>query len=141
MPSGSSTSVSYTHLDVYKRQAPGNPQFYDYQGRLSMPVVGLGETAAPSQGMEGSSIRRECVSPYELPAYQQPACVMPTGWTMPVFDVKLKPLPLTGGYWFGPIMLGGGSILAFALAGIWWWRQRRALGAASQQRDLEGDAV
>ncbi|MBN9613747.1 MAG: DUF11 domain-containing protein, partial [Actinobacteria bacterium] len=76
--------------------SPGMPGWYDYQGRLSMPVAGLGETAAPGQGMAGSAIRKECVSPYELPPYQQPACAMPTGWTMPVFDVKLRALPLAG---------------------------------------------
>lgn len=107
--------------------SPGTPAWYDYQGRLSMPVVGVGETAAPGQGMGGGSLRRECVSPYELPPYQQPACVMPTGWTMPIFDTKMRALPLAGGA--GSAMFGalGGLVLLIALGSGFWWRRRRSV--------------
>jgi len=111
--------------------SPGTPAWYDYQGRLSMPTVGLGETAAPGQGMGGGSLRRECVSPYELPPYQQPACVMPTGWTMPVFDTKMRALPLAGGA--GSAMFGalGGLVLLIALGSGFWWRRRRSVSDSS----------
>ncbi len=123
----------------------GTPAYYDYQGRLSMPVVGVGENSSGVQGMGGvtdaSAIRKQCANLTTLPVNNQPNCVMPTGWTMPVFDVKMKPLPLTGGYWFGPIVLGGGVILAFALIGIWWWRQRKMLGAPEPRIEPVGDDV
>ncbi len=98
--------------------APGMPAWYDYQGRLSMPASGEAESSG--------GIRQACTGPYALPANSQPSCVMPTGWTMPVFDVKLQPLPLTGGLGTGALVLGGGAVLAMALAGIWWWRRRAA---------------
>lgn len=85
--------------------------------------------------MAGSDIRKQCVSPYGvLPENHQPNCVMPTGWTMPVFDVPLRPLPFTGGA--GTILLtAGGLALLLAVFGGVWWRRRRlhhhdALGAA-----------
>lgn len=125
--------------------APGNPALYDHQGRLSMPIVGEGEAQGSAVGMGNQTgagaLRLACVSPYILPPNNQPNCVMPTGWTMPVFDVKLRPLPLTGGYWFGPFVLGGGVILAFALIGIWWWRQRKMLGAPEPRIEPAGDDV
>lgn len=115
--------------------APGVPAWYDYQGRLSLPVVGEGEITLPGGGMAGSDIRKQCVSPYGvLPENHQPNCVMPTGWTMPVFDVPLRPLPFTGGA--GTILLtAGGLALLLAVFGGVWWRRRRlhhhdALGAA-----------
>jgi len=109
---------------------PGNPELYEYQGRLSQPV--LGQTATPptsgGMGVPGDSsvaLRKHCVNPWQLPADGQVSCVMPTGWAMPVFDVKLPALPLTGGDKLGLLIGGGIAVLLAALAGGLWWRKRR----------------
>ncbi|CAG7607485.1 DUF11 domain-containing protein [Leucobacter soli] len=113
--------------------SPGQTAWYDYQGRLSLPTVGLGENSTGVPGMGGTDalneIRQVCVDPYQLPAHNQPNCVMPTGWTMPVFDVKLAPLPLTGGQWLGALTTGGATVLIAALGGMWWWRSRQHAAA------------
>lgn len=107
---------------------PGTPALYDYQGRLSMPVVGEGENATGVVGMGGATgagaLRKQCITPYQLPPDSQPACVMPTGWTMPVFDVKLQPLPHTGGVGAAWLAGGGAVVLAATLTLVWWWRRR-----------------
>lgn len=110
-----------------------NPDWYNYQGRLSLPVVGVGETA-PTTGDTGRpvqtdpalSIRSACVSPWVLPSNSQPNCVMPTGWTMPIFDVKLQPLPLAGdGVATRSLyVLGGAIALIGAVSGALIWRRR-----------------
>ncbi|MHA3683372.1 DUF7927 domain-containing protein [Leucobacter sp. HY1908] len=110
--------------------APGSAAWYDYQGRLSMPVVGAGESAAGITGMPGSSaggeaLRVQCADAWALPANNQPACVMPTGWTAPIFDAKLKPLPLTGGNGTVMLTVGGAAIFVATLAGVLWWRRRK----------------
>ncbi|MCD7101127.1 DUF7927 domain-containing protein [Pseudoclavibacter sp. 13-3] len=109
---------------------PGTAAWYDYQGRLSLPVAGEGEASDTNQKMAGTSLggqelRPQCVSPYQLPADSQPNCVMPTGWTMPVFDVQSQSLPLTGGRGIAALGLGGGVVLVGALVGV-IWRRRRA---------------
>ncbi|MHA3725167.1 DUF7927 domain-containing protein [Leucobacter sp. HY1910] len=110
--------------------APGSAAWYDYQGRLSMPVVGAGESAAGITGMPGSSaggeaLRVQCADAWALPANNQPACVMPTGWTAPIFDAKLKPLPLTGGSGTMLLTIGGAVTFVATLAGVLWWRRRK----------------
>ena len=114
------------HLDA------GDRELYDYQGRLSMPVLGEGEAFSPDPdgvigGVNGSSdIRQTCrYGPWTLPPNSQPACVMPTGWTMPIFDAKLAPLPHTGGIGAGWLAAGGTLVSAIAIGAAWWWRRRR----------------
>ena len=113
--------------------SPQQQNWYDYQGRLSLPVVGVGESAAGGavmpgpQGVDATSIRASCANPWQLPPNNQPNCIMPTGWTMPVFDVKLRPLPLTGGSGRGALLVGALAALTASLAGV-VWRRRRAPG-------------
>lgn len=119
--------------------APGDLQWYNYQGRLSVPVHGLGETGINGQGLGGGDeIRKVCASPNQLPDHNQPNCVMPTGWTMPIFDAKLQPLPLTGGQWVTMVSLGGGLVLITAISGTWWWRRRQSLAAETQTDPVGG---
>jgi LPXTG-motif cell wall-anchored protein len=79
------------------------------------------------QGVDATSIRASCANPWQLPPNNQPNCIMPTGWTMPVFDVKLRPLPLTGGSGRGALLVGALAALTASLAGV-VWRRRRAPG-------------
>ncbi len=117
---------------------PGHPKWYDYQGKLSLPYVGEGEPepavppGAPQLGGigtttdDGLKLRQMCVDAWQLPVNNQPSCVMPTGWTMPVFDVKMPALPFTGGTGPWGLVLTGGGVFAAALLGAWWWRRRSA---------------
>lgn len=102
-----------------------------YHGRSQLDV-------SPSGSFNDFSARCE---PDAQVADRPSACVNPTGYLMLVKDVAPVALPLTGGYWFGPIVLSGGAILAIALAGIWWWRQRRTLDSPEKKRGTEGDAA
>lgn len=106
------------------------PGSQSYHGRSQLDV-------SPSGSFNDFAARCE---PDAQVADRPTACVNPTGYLMLVKDVSPVALPFTGGHWFGPIALGGGVLLALALAGIWWWRQRRILGATAK-RDIEGDAV
>ncbi|MBK0420126.1 hypothetical protein JD276_13900 [Leucobacter sp. CSA1] len=105
---------------------PGDPALYDYQGRLSFPVVGDGESSAPGQGLGGTEIRGVCEDPGRLPADGQPSCVMPTGWLMQIYDAKLLPLPFSGAAPTRMLLAGGGLLLLAGLVGVWWLRRRRA---------------
>jgi LPXTG-motif cell wall-anchored protein len=112
---------------------PGHPQWYNYQGRLSLPYVGEGEAepavppGAPPMGTtdDGLKLRQMCVDAWQLPSNNQPNCVMPTGWTMPIFDVKAPALPLTGGVMLGALTAGGAGLALLAFAGVLWWRRRQ----------------
>ena len=69
-----------------------------------------------------------CDAPTKLPSGGGPACVMPTGWLMQVYDPKLLPLPMAGGV--PPItLIAGGALLALG-AGLWIRRSLRARAAA-----------
>ncbi|MFT3888349.1 MAG: CshA/CshB family fibrillar adhesin-related protein [Arachnia sp.] len=110
---------------------PGQHAWYDYQGRLSLPIVGIGEDVATGFAMTGpktvddTDIRASCSDPWTRPAGHQPACVMPTGWTMPVFDVKLRPLPRAGGTGANFLTTGALAVLAASIVGTAWWRRHR----------------
>ncbi|SJN09353.1 hypothetical protein FM113_05930 [Leucobacter sp. 7(1)] len=69
-----------------------------------------------------------CDAPTKLPSGGGPACVMPTGWLMQVYDPKLLPLPMAGGV--PPLtLLAGGALLALG-AGLWIRRSLRTRAAA-----------
>lgn len=108
--------------------AQGTQAYYDFQGRLSLPSVGQGESSAGVTPMPGSSpgtpLRVRCENPWQLPADTQPNCVMPTGWTMPVFDTAARRLPLTGGMWLGVLTGAGAVAILTAVAGALWRRRR-----------------
>ncbi|WP_336991862.1 DUF7927 domain-containing protein [Leucobacter sp. VD1] len=110
--------------------AQGTQAYYDFQGRLSLPSVGQGESSAGVTPMPGSSagtpLRVRCENPWQLPADLQPNCVMPTGWTMPVFDTAARRLPFTGGMWLGVLTGAGAVAILAAVAGALWVRRRRS---------------
>ncbi|WP_166869266.1 hypothetical protein [Salinibacterium sp. ZJ70] len=125
---------------------PGHPNWYEYQGRLSLPYVGEGEPeptlpgGTPQLGglaaatADGLKLRAMCADAWALPANNQPACVMPTGWSMPIFDVKMRELPLAGGTGTLPLGLAGGAVLLLAVIGAWWWRRRTAAAPHDHER-------
>lgn len=53
------------------------------------------------------------------------ACVNPTGYLMIVSDVRLSPLPLTGGAGTALLTVGGIGLAMAASGGALWWRRRR----------------
>ncbi|HUH53154.1 MAG TPA: hypothetical protein VLZ31_03815 [Microbacteriaceae bacterium] len=107
---------------------PGDRGWYDYQGRLSLPVLGEGESFTPDAAgvISGTpDIRKQCVNPWQLPPNSQPMCIMPTGWTAPIFDAKLQPLPLTGGFGNG-LLIGGGAAFFALITAIVLLRRAKA---------------
>lgn len=106
--------------------------WYDYQGRISFPVVGVNETPNPGWGFGGDPrLRTVCTDPRQLPENGQPSCIMPTGWLMQIYDTRLKPLPLTGG---GMMRLGltisSLGVLALGAVAVIVLRRRRLAAAA-----------
>ena len=46
-------TVSYTHLDVYKRQGYNRSQFYDWRSRFNISDEELKSGSVPTAGMDG----------------------------------------------------------------------------------------
>lgn len=108
--------------------APGQPLG---QGKLGIYKPGIRE----NQSFDSAAGHAEkdfflpaCEAPSKLPSTGGPACVMPTGWLMQVYDPKLLPLPMSGG--LPPITLyAGGALLALGAA-LWIRRSLRSRNAA-----------
>ncbi len=115
------------------RVGPANPEAPLGRGQLGIYKPGI----APDRSFNGTSDRpsdfflERCDAPTQLPQAGGPACVMPTGWLMQVYDPKLLPLPMSGGV--PPYTLyAGGAIIALGI-GLWLrrtLRQRRTAAHA-----------
>lgn len=136
---------------------PGKWEFFNYQGRVSFPAVGIGEQVpspgtdeytkgvlAPPTGVaDGAPLLRSvcegwCEAPCseEPPANNQPACISKNGWNMQAFNTKTHVLPLSGGLGAWWLIIAGGTLLG-AVSGGALWRRRKAQTTSD---DLEASA-
>lgn len=116
---------------------PGdNFEFFDYQGRVSMPVVGVGEGG----GSYSDQIRGRCGDWCELPtptvppADNQPMCACNNGWNVHVFDAQTASLPFSGGLGVWWLVLLGGVVFA-GTTGVVVWRRHKRLEAETSRGD------
>ena len=121
-------------------QEADGPTFGPENPKQSMEGRGQLDVAGSSSNRPSTGYQDRC-EPGGTVAARPVACVNPTGYLLLMKDPAPTRLPLTGGYWFGPIVLGGGLTLAIALIGIWWWRQRKMLGAPEPIPEPGGDDV
>ena len=100
--------VSYTHLDVYKRQIPGNCDTFIYLGgneqsthKYVSELLGKGtidkKSSGDTKGRQGSSSRnydvlgRELFTPYEVRKLDNKKCIIFIRGFDPIMDNKFIP--------------------------------------------------